>query len=323
MAKPSITHIRPPVNPGGVAEFDLNTLPSDDFYALSGTDTFDGLVAQLNLGGSCLTVEDLAEYDYVFFGSNGMDLVTGDADASGVIATGNQGDEVQGGTLDDVIFAGNGMDTVRGGAGGDIIFGENSVDKLCGNDGDDKAVGGNGKDTIHGGAGNDTLRGSNGGDLLVGGDGEDSLTGGLGGDQFQFGQTTHFGDTITDFTAGSDTLVFDVGAEGPEISIGNDDTVVDNFVAGDDAAINVADTEVAVKTDVDVATADIQTTIDGYDAIETGALFAFLDSDEGHAVLYYDADPSTAGDAVLVAHLDNITTLDQLAALSASDFVFV
>lgn len=40
-------------------------------------------------------------------------------------------------------------------------------------------------------------------------------------------------------------------------------------------------------------------------------------------MLYYDPDPSTAGDAVLVAEFTNITTLEQLGALSASDFVFV
>ena len=322
MAKPSITHIRPPVNPDGIAEFDLNTLPNDEFFALSGTAEFDALLAQLNLTGHGVTLEDLGEYDYAFFGSNGADKVIAATDMSGVIATGNGGDEIHGDTADNVIFAGNGKDTVRGGEGNDIISGENSVDKLCGNGGDDKICGGNGKDTLHGGDGNDSLRGGNGGDVLVGGAGEDRLMGELGGDEFQWNQTTDFGDEVADFTAGADQLVFDVGAD-PEISIGNDDGVVDNFVAGDDTAINVADTEVAVKTDAGVATADIEGTIDGYDEITTGALFAFLDSDKGHAVLYYDADPSTAGDAALVADLTNITTLDQLAELSGADFMFV
>jgi Ca2+-binding RTX toxin-like protein len=315
MAKPSITNIRPPVEPGGVAEFDLNDLENDEFFALNGTDEFAALLARLNLTGHGVTLEDLSEYDYAFFGSNGSDNVRAGTDMSGVIATGNGSDEIHGDVAANVIFAGNGKDTVLGGEGNDIITGENGVDKLCGNDGDDKVCGGNGKDTLHGGDGDDTLRGGNGGDQLVGGAGEDRLIGENGGDEFQWNQITDFGDTLTDFTAGSDKLVFDVqaadeGTEELEISIGNDDTVVD-------------DGEVVINSEGTIATADIQAEIDANDN-DTGTLFAFLDSDEGHAVVYYDANPSDPDDddAVLVAHLENITTLDEFAGLSASDFVF-
>jgi Ca2+-binding RTX toxin-like protein len=330
MAKPSVTNIRPPVEPGGIAEFDLNDLDHDEFFALNGSDEFDALLARLNLSGHGVTLEDLQEYDYAFFGSNGSDSVRAATDDTGIIATGNGSDEVHGDNADNVIFAGNGRDTVRGGTGNDIITGENGTDKLCGNEGDDKICGGNGKDTLHGGDGDDTLRGGNGGDQLVGGAGADKLIGELGGDEFQWNLITDFGDEVTDFTAGSDKLVFDVEAADDEtdeleISIGNDDEVVDNFVSGDDDDINVADVEVAVKTDADVATGDIQVTIDGYDNITTGALFVFLDEDLGHAVIYYDGDPSDTADddAALVAELTNITTLEQLEALQASDFIFV
>jgi hypothetical protein len=78
-----------------------------------------------------------------------------------------------------------------------------------------------------------------------------------------------------------------------------------------------------VKTDAAVATANIQATINGYTNITTGALFAFLDSTKGHAVLYYDPNPSVAGGAVLVADVTNITTLAGLTSLSAADFLYV
>ena len=323
MARPVvITNIRTGDPDGNV--WDLNILANDAFFALNdGSPAFDDAVAKLNLETTDLTVTDLDAYGYVFLGTNQADTVTGLANATGIIATGNGSDDVTSGALDHVIFAGNGMDTARGGGGNDIIYGENGQDQLAGNMGNDDVRGGNGKDCLHGNDGDDKLVGGNGADVLSGGAGADELVGRNGDDQFHWHAVTEFGDTVVDFTAGSDTLVFHVGADDPEISVGNDDAVVENFVTGDDTAINVADTEVAVKTDAGVATADIQTTIDGYSNISTGALFAFLDETEGHAVLYYDADPSTAGEAALVAEFSNITTLDQLSALTAGDFMFV
>lgn len=320
MAKPSITNIRPGDPDGNV--WNLNDLANDQFFALSGTGAFDDLIEKLNLDGTGLTADDLGEYDYAFFGTNGSDTVTGVIDLSGIIATGNGQDDITSGALDHVIFAGNGTDTVSGGGGDDILFGENGKDLVSGNAGNDEVNGGKGTDTLNGGDGDDTLNGGNGVDVLTGGEGEDVLTGNNGGDEFRWNQTADFGDTVTDFTAGSDKLVFDVGDEDSQISVGNNDTTVDNYQEGDDTAINVADTEVGVKTDAALATINIQGVIDGYDNITTGALFAFLDSTEGHAVLYYDADPSADGGAMLVANLTNITTLDQLAGVSAGDFVF-
>jgi len=78
-----------------------------------------------------------------------------------------------------------------------------------------------------------------------------------------------------------------------------------------------------VKTDTGVSSANIQTTIDGYGNITTGAVFTFFDTTKGHAVVYYDANPSAAGGAVLVAELDNVNSLAQLANFNASDFNFI
>lgn len=315
MARPVIAHIRHGDPDGN--EWNLTPDFVDDFFAVNETDPsgYDALIAKLRLDGTDL---DLSEHGYVFLATDKDDTITGvddgeevEGDISGVIASGNGDDDVTAGPGDHVIFAGNGRDTVTGGDGDDIIFGENGKDELDGQDGNDEITGGAGKDKLKGGLGDDTLSGHNGKDCLTGGEGADELTGGNGPDKFLWQATADFGDVVTDFTAGSDKLKFNVGAEDPEISIGNDDDVVD-------------DGEVVIKTDDTIATADIQADIDANDN-DTGTLFAYLDSDLGHAVLYYDANPSDPDDddAVVVAEFTNITTLEQLEAMTASDFVFV
>jgi hypothetical protein len=89
---------------------------------------------------------------------------------------------------------------------------------------------------------------------------------------------------------------------------------------GNDAQINVAGTEVAVKTDSGVATSNIQSTIDSYGNVTSGALFVMFDNTVNHGVVYYDPNPSVAGGAVQVAELDNITSLTQLQNFNVSDF---
>ena len=61
----------------------------------------------------------------------------------------------------------------------------------------------------------------------------------------------------------------DVGGGTFEFAVGNNNTSVDNLKVGNNAAINVAGTEVAVKTDVSVTDATVQSTINGYGNITT------------------------------------------------------
>jgi predicted extracellular nuclease len=56
--------------------------------------------------------------------------------------------------------------------------------------------------------GRDTIVGTDGDDIIEGGPGVDTLTGGAGKDQFVYTSMLDVGDTITDFTAGQDQLVF-------------------------------------------------------------------------------------------------------------------
>lgn len=168
MAKPSITNIRAPSTTSvwtpPKSTWDLNnTSDQDAWYATNDhdsnttTNSFDNLIAQINLAGTDLTTDDLnAWYDYVFLGVNGGadETVTGRTDAAGIIVTGNGMDNVTGGGYGDLVLAGNGMDTVHGGGGEDIIYGENGKDMLFGDANNDWIYGGNGDDTIAGGTDN-------------------------------------------------------------------------------------------------------------------------------------------------------------------------
>ena len=75
--------------------------------------------------------------------------------------------------------------------------------------------------------------------------------GGAGDDNFQWDATTHFGDFIADFTAGSDNFVFNTGAG--TIPIGGNDNSVENFEIGTIAATDDGDqNDVVVITDDDI-----------------------------------------------------------------------
>jgi Ca2+-binding RTX toxin-like protein len=90
-------------------------------------------------------------------------------------------------------------------AGIEAVIGDGFNDALVGSAGADSLNGGGGNDAVSGGAGNDTLEG---------GVGIDTLNGGAGLDSFVFHQAPPAGgvDFITDFTSGSDKLLFDNAA---------------------------------------------------------------------------------------------------------------
>ena len=178
-----------------------------------------------------------------------------------------------------------------------------------------------GNDNLKGGAGADTISGGNGDDWIAGYGGADTLTGGDGNDTFAYLALGHAGDHITDFNAGSSTTSVDrLQFDPTAFAIGDLDTIVENFRKGNNATINVANTEIGVKTDAPVT--DPQSTINSYTNITTGALFVFFNSSVGHAQIWYDPNPSAPGGATLVADLDNLTTLASLGNFDAGDFAF-
>jgi len=133
-------------------------------------------------------------------------------------------------------------------------------------------------DVVNGGSSRDTLRGNAGNDTLIGGSGADLLNGGSGKDVFQFTHFTDGGDQITDFKRGEDKIAIDSDGFG--------------FRAGAAIKLMLAN-----------------------DAVFTTSGPTFLYEQDTHR-LWFDAD-GKGGDnqSVLLAALDNVTTL------STSDFL--
>ncbi len=135
------------------------------------------------------------------------------------------GDEIHGGSGDDVVMALSGDDTVFGDAGDDSISGDEGSDSLFGGAGSDRIVGESyeiagrvragmpSDDYIDGGDGNDTLYGETGADVLVGGTGNDKLRGNddLAGDNRMSESAADDGDDHLSGGAGEDELIGDSG----------------------------------------------------------------------------------------------------------------
>lgn len=303
----------------------------------SGSDTYDfsGLVSVTNAAG----VIDLGSGNDTFYGHEGADAVNG----------GNSNDTIQGRGGDDEIYGGSGRDLLDGGDGDDTFWiGDVDTDTFAGGagtdtvkltqdtgrqfltldaaaavegldangfalsgtiadddfdlsglqslaagrkgivllDGDDSYLGSAAADNVNGGAGADTLDGGAGKDRLDGGGGADTLTGGEGADSFVFSvraSSAADADTIADFDTSADRMLFDNRAFD---RIGRD-----GRLPGDAFAVN------------DTGRAE-----DKEDRL-------VYDSDSGN--LFYDANGSARGKAVLVAHLD------PGLALGAGDFLIV
>ena len=100
---------------------------------------------------------------------------------------------------------------LRGSQRADNLTGDDFDNQLWGEGGNDVLDGGEGNDAIFGMDGEDTLFGGFGLDTLGGGDGDDTMTGGLDTDFFviDFGDTGTSTETVTDFIAATDVLVFE------------------------------------------------------------------------------------------------------------------
>lgn len=98
-------------------------------------------------------------------------------------------------------------DYIYGQGGNDILEGKRGADNLYGGDGNDNVKGGKGSDHVYGGDGVDVINGGDGNDYIYGGAGNDTLIGGDGKDTFYLDSLSDF-DSIIDFTAGEDTVVF-------------------------------------------------------------------------------------------------------------------
>lgn len=163
----------------------------------------------------------------------------------------DDGDDLEGGNLDDFIKGRLGNDIISGLGGDDRLFGGGGDDAIDGGDGDDEIIGRGGDDVIDCGAGDDTVRGSKGDDVIDGGAGSDRILGlkdndvinGGAGDDFLRGGK---GDDIVNGNAGDDFIhggtgsdVLSGGGGDDEVLGGREDDILvggsgDDFLWGQD-----------------------------------------------------------------------------------------
>ncbi|MCL6699680.1 VCBS domain-containing protein, partial [Sphingomonas sp. NSE70-1] len=166
-------------------------------------------------------------------------------------------------------------------------------------------IGAGGDDRVFGGAADDKLDTKGGNNVM---------TGDAGSDDFILTNWSGMTNHVTDFEAGTssttvDQLHIDVGSLANEFSVGNNNTTID---AG----------ELFINSTTSFAnTAAVQAYIDSQ-AVSQGAMFVVYNAALGHAAVYYDANPSVAGGAVLVTELDNIS-LAGLGNVNSGDFLFI
>ncbi|WP_225008603.1 VCBS domain-containing protein [Novosphingobium percolationis] len=157
------------------------------------------------------------------------------------------------------------QDLIYGGPGNDTIDGRNDNDTLYGGSGNDTIIGGQGNDVLYGGSGSDTITGNANDDRIYGGVGADTLSGNAGADTFYYLTLADRGDTITDFTVGTDKIdVSTIDADG--VAAGNQAFAWGNQTAtahGLWFGMEGADTYVYADTDGDKTTAEFWVKLTG------------------------------------------------------------
>jgi T1SS-143 domain-containing protein len=173
-----------------------------------------------------------------------------------------------------------------------------------------------------------TIIGGSGADTLVGGSGSDTLTGNGGVDQFRL-RTNGGLDTITDYTDNVDKIAFfDNGSTGSgSVNFGGTagNAAGAALAAGDFqirtsiSNINSADDRHVILINAAQTTAQI-TSNTGGSSSENSYVIVF-NSTTGRGEIWFDTDWDSTGSRVQIATLDNITSLAQLTAITASDIV--
>jgi Ca2+-binding RTX toxin-like protein len=291
-------------------------------YTLSAGQAFETLST---LDAASTTAVNLTgnELSQIILGNAGANVLSSGGGADTLLALGgndtlignaNAASTLQGGAGDDWYFvlrtgdslvelAGEGSDRLFAGvdytlSASQAIETLNTLDaagataiNLAGNELDQLIIGNAGANVLNGGGGADTLLGLGGNDILLGGDGDDQLSGGLGADQLDGG-------------AGADLMAFSEALGG-----GNVDTLV-GFTSGQDRLFLENDVFTGLAAGGLAA-----------GAFATGTAAADADDrivyDAGTGSLWFDADGSGAGAAVLFA------TLTPGSGIVAGDIVVV
>jgi len=268
---------------------------------------------------------------FAITGSTGSDTITGGSGADSISA-GDGNDTIVGAQNDVLIDGGNGSDTLQVGANftatsnGQIVNVENitltaaATLNLANQSEGFKIIGSSGNDTIIGGSGADIINAAGG---------NDTLTGGAGADQFRFATNTGT-DTVSDFSkAEGDKIGFlDTGTSNSGSvnfgsttgsSTGTSLNVSDFQIRASIASIAGGDDNHVVLISAAQSEAQISS-VAGANNSQNIYVVVF-NSTSGRGEIWYDADWDNSSGRVKIATLNSITTLAQLTALTASDFV--
>ena len=219
-AAPTMSTAVPALDPIVSTASDDNTIGTDSDDELAGTEGNDGITGQLG--------------DDVIDGSSGNDVFDGGA--------GN--DTLNGGAgMDTAVyqFAPNSVTVILGEAEaqGIALDGFNTIDilsdieNIIASEFNDSLIGNSGNNSLTGRDGNDEISGGLGDDFITGSDGADNLTGGGGSDRFIYLSPSEGGDTITDFTQGTDKITVVSVGFGGGLPMG--ELSESNFVSGSGA----------------------------------------------------------------------------------------
>ncbi|TPN38896.1 hypothetical protein FJ979_11425, partial [Mesorhizobium sp. B1-1-6] len=258
---------------------------------------------------------------FTITGSAGADSITG----------GSGNDTIIGAQNDTLLAGGGGTDTLQIGAAftstSDAqIIGIETIQltsaatlNLSNQTEGFKIIGSSGIDTIIGGAGADTINAAGG---------NDTLTGNGGTDQFRLA-TNSGTDAITDFQTGVDKIGFlDTGSTGSGsvdfantigssagTALNSSDFVTRSNV---DSIVGADDTKVIL---ISSAQTTAQITGDTGGNNSQNSYIVVFNSTTSHGEVWFDTDWDNSPGRIQVASLNNITSLAQLTALTASDFV--
>ncbi len=215
-------------------------------------------------------------------GGLGQDSISG-GEGNDFIQSEQGNDTVSGDAGDDTISGGSGADVIDGGTGADSINGDAGNDTVRGGDGNDQITALSGQNSLQGDAGDDSIAGGDNVDEIFGGIGSDELTGNAGNDRFRYDATNEGGDTITDFTSGSDRFLIDRNGFN---NVGGGDTGLtdgQNFVSG---------------------AFDLTNNPGGVNLGTTEATFFF---DESDSRLHFDPDGGSSANSFEIARLTSGT----------------